>query len=114
MDLSKPLVLLVQHPVTTQVDNATKQIRETLEAVIEVGYHTIVIYPNSDAGGRKMIEIIKEFERHHSIKAFKSLPRKEYIGLIRIASVLVGNTSSGLLEAPSFGLPMINIGIRQE
>ena len=114
LDLPQPLLLLVQHPVTTQANEAPKQIRVTLEAVVEVGHPALVIYPNSDAGGRKMIEVIKEFEKYPFIKTFKSLPRREYLSLMKVAGVMVGNSSSGIIDAPSFGLPVVNIGIRQE
>ncbi len=114
INLSKPVILVLQHPVTTQVDEATKQMRETLDAIVEVGCTTIIIYPNADAGGRGMIELIKEYENYHFITTFKNLPRKEYIGLLRVSSVLVGNSSSGIIDAPSFGLPVVNIGIRQD
>jgi len=114
LDLSQPLILVVQHPVTTQVEKAPKQIRETLEAIVQAGYPAIVIYPNSDAGGRKMIEVIMEFEKHPFIKTFTSLPRKEYLSLMKRASVMAGNSSSGIVEAPSLGLPVVNIGTRQE
>ena len=114
LDLSRPLILVVQHPVTTQVDEAPKQMRETLEAIVEIGYPTVVVYPNADAGGRRMIEVIKEYEKYPFIKTHKSLPRKEYLILMKVASVMVGNSSSGIVEAPSFGLPAVNIGIRQE
>jgi len=114
IDLSQPLVLLIQHSVTTQVDEAPKQAKETLEAIVQIGYPTVLIYPNSDAGGRRMIEVIKEFEKYPFIKTFKSLPHKEYLSLMKVASVMVGNSSSGIIEAPSLGLPVVNIGIRQE
>ena len=61
-----------------------------------------------------MIGIIKQFEGYPFIKTFKSLPRKEYLSLMKVTSVMVGNSSSGIVEAPSFGLPVVNIGIRQE
>ena len=114
LDLTRPLILVAQHPVTTQIDEAPKQIRETLEAIVELGYLTILIYPNSDAGGRRMIQVTKQFEHYPFIKTFKSLPRKQYLSLMKVAAVLVGNSSSGIVEAPSFGLPAVNIGIRQE
>ena len=114
LDISQPLLLLVQHPVTTQVPEAAGQMRETLSAISELGYPTIIIYPNSDAGGRSMIEVIKQYEGHPFIKIFKSLPRKQYLSLMKVASVLVGNSSSGIIDAPSLGLPVVNIGIRQE
>jgi len=114
LNLSQPLILLVQHPVTTQSDEAPKQMRETLEAIVEIGYPAILIYPNSDAGGRRMIKVTKEYERYPFIKTFKSLPRREYLSLMKVASIIVGNSSSGIIDAPSFGLPAVNIGMRQE
>ncbi|MBN2240380.1 MAG: UDP-N-acetylglucosamine 2-epimerase (hydrolyzing) [Dehalococcoidales bacterium] len=114
IDTSHPLILLVQHPVTTQVDDAQEQIRITLEAVLETGYPSIIIYPNADAGGRHIIDILEQYVHCENLKMFKSIPREDYLGILGIASVLVGNSSSGMIEAPSFALPVINIGIRQE
>lgn len=111
-ELSEPLILIVQHPVANQ--DGAEQMRITLEAIKELGYPTIVFYPNSDSGGREMIEVIQEFEGSAFLMTFKSLPRKDYLKLMGRASVLVGNSSSGILEAPSFGLPVVNIGIRQQ
>ncbi len=113
IDLSHPLIITVQHPVTTQVDEASEQMRQTLEAIAEMGHATVAIYPTSDAGGRRMIQVIKEYDKYHFIKTFKSLPRREYLSLMKTASVMVGNSSSGIIEAPSFGLPAVNVGIRQ-
>lgn len=115
LDLLKPIILLIQHPVVTEVDEAPNQIRETLEAIAELKLQTIVIYPNADAGGRRMIKIIKEYEQKYPfIRAYKSLPRRDYLSLMNVASVMVGNSSSGIIEAPSFGLPVVNIGTRQK
>ena len=114
LDLAQPLVLVVQHPVTTQVEEAPKQMRETLEAIVEIGCPTILIYPNSDAGGRRMIEVIKRYDKYPFIKTYKNLPRREYLSLMKISSIMVGNSSSGIIDAPTFGLPAVNIGIRQE
>ncbi|NQE54223.1 UDP-N-acetylglucosamine 2-epimerase [ANME-1 cluster archaeon GoMg3.2] len=114
LKLSKPILLVVQHPVTTEVDDAPDHIHETLEAIVELKYQTILIYPNADAGGRKMIEVIKKYEKYPFIRTFKSIPHNEYLSLMKIASVMVGNSSSGIIEAPSFGLPVVNIGSRQE
>jgi UDP-hydrolysing UDP-N-acetyl-D-glucosamine 2-epimerase len=114
LELSKPILLVVQHPVTTAVNDAPDQIRETLEAISELNHQTILIYPNADAGGRRMIEVITKYEKYPFIKTFKSIPHKEYLSLMRIASAMVGNSSSGIIEAPSFGMPVVNIGSRQE
>jgi len=115
IDLSKPLILLVQHPVVTEMDEASNQIKETLEAIVDLKCQTIVIYPNADAGGRQMIETIEKYkERYPFIKVYKSLPRRDYLSLMNVATVMVGNSSSGIIEAPSFGLPVVNIGTRQK
>ena len=114
LNLSKPILLVIQHPVSTEVDRSEDQIRETLEAIAELKHQTILIYPNADAGGRKMIRMIKKYEKYPFIKSFKSIPHQDYLGLMKIASVMVGNSSSGIIEAPSFHLPVVNIGLRQE
>jgi GDP/UDP-N,N'-diacetylbacillosamine 2-epimerase (hydrolysing) len=114
LNLNKPLVLVIQHPVTTQFDMAAEQMRRTLEAVKETGYQAIVIYPNADAGGREMIKVIKEYENLPPISAYSSLPRREYLSLMKVAGVLVGNSSSGIIDASYLKLPAVNIGIRQE
>jgi len=113
LDLSKPILLVVQHSVITEADDAPNQIRETLEAISELGYQTILIYPNADAGGRRMIEVIREYEKYPFIRTFRSILHKEYLSLMKLASVIVGNSSGGIIEAPSFRLPVINIGTRQ-
>lgn len=114
LNANEPLLLTVQHPVTTQPENAAKEMRITLEALAELKIQTILIYPCSDAGGRSMIEVIKEYEHLPFLHTFKSLPHIEYLSLMKIAGALVGNSSSGIIEASSFHLAVVNIGIRQE
>jgi GDP/UDP-N,N'-diacetylbacillosamine 2-epimerase (hydrolysing) len=113
LDLSSPLVLVVQHSVVGEAEDAPGQIRETLDALVELGFQTVLVYPNADAGGRRMIKVISRYENYPFIKTFKSIPHEEYLGLMKIAKVMVGNSSSGIIEAPSFGLPTVNIGTRQ-
>lgn len=113
LDFSKPVTLVVQHPVTLESDDAGNQIRETLEAIVSFEYQTIVIFPNADAGGREMIHVLREYEHYPFIKMYKSLPHKDYLSLLKHISIIVGNSSSGIIEAPSFGIPAINIGTRQ-
>lgn len=111
---SEHLIILAQHPVSSHVKDAGKQIKITLEALKTLKIQTVVIYPNADAGGRKMIETIKKYESLSFVRSFKSIPHEDYLGLLKYASVLLGNSSSALIEAPSFNLPAVNIGIRQE
>jgi UDP-hydrolysing UDP-N-acetyl-D-glucosamine 2-epimerase len=111
----KPLILVVQHPVSAEVADAALQMRATLAAVADSGCQALVMYPNADAGGRKMIRVIEEScMKNPLLQAHRNLPHDDYLGLLKIASVLVGNSSSGIIEAPSFHLPVVNIGTRQE
>lgn len=105
----KDYILVLQHPVSLEVDEAPSQIQKTLDAVISTDYQVIVVYPNADAGGRAMIEKIKEY----GVDAYKNIPHDDFIGLLSMASVLIGNSSSGIIESSSFKLPVINIGTRQ-
>lgn len=113
-DGSKPILLVSQHPVTTEIDEAGRQMRETMEAIKELGLQTVLIYPNSDAGGRKMRQVIEEYLDLGFIRAFKNISREVYLGVMNVADVMIGNSSSGIIEAPSFKLPFINIGTRQQ
>lgn len=111
--LRRPLVVLVQHPVTTRADEAAGEIRETLEALAAAGHQTICLYPNSDAGGRRMIGVIESFRDQPWLRIVPNLEHTAYLSLLATADVLVGNTSSGIIEAPFFHLPVVNIGERQ-
>jgi UDP-N-acetylglucosamine 2-epimerase len=73
-----------------------------------------VIYPNADAGGRGMIEMINEYKDLPFITIYKCLEHIDYLSLLKKTSVLIGNSSSGIVEAPSFGIPVLNIGSRQQ
>ncbi|AKB29020.1 UDP-N-acetylglucosamine 2-epimerase [Methanosarcina siciliae C2J] len=114
LDLSRPTVVVIQHPVSMEIEHAKDQIRQTLDAVVDLKFQTVVVYPNADAGGREMIEVIKHYENNPNITVYKNIPRKEYLSLLKVANVLVGNSSSGIIEASSFRLPVVNIGTRQK
>jgi len=110
---SGPLILIIQHP-TNQSNIAGEQMRETMEAIKYLGYQSIIIYPNSDDGSKDMIKVINEYKSLDFIKIYKSIPRDQFINLMASASVIIGNSSCALLEAPSFNLPAVNIGDRQK
>ena len=112
LDLDQPLVLVVQHPVTEEYGAGVKQMQETLEAVCELAYPTVLIFPNNDAGSDELRSMIERYHRPF-MRVERNVPRRIYGGLMREASVLVGNSSSGLIEAPAVGLPAVNIGDRQ-
>lgn len=109
IDLSKPLVLILQHTVTTELDSIQKNFRKTLDAVKELNVQAILIYGNADAGSKQISQIIK----HSKIKQYSTLSFEKYINLLKNSSVLVGNSSSGIMEAPFLHVPSIDIGSRQ-
>lgn len=113
-DVARPLILAVQHPVSSQIARAPEHMLTTLRAVQKTGWRALVIYPNADAGGRSMIRVIKDFTAaNRNITAYPSIPHEDFLGLMKCASVMAGNSSAGIVEAPSFGLPAVNIGERQ-
>lgn len=114
LDLFRPFLLVVQHPVSIYNRQTSNHIRETMEAIREMGYQTIVIYPNADSGGREIIKVIEKYRKYPFIQIYKSISHKEYLGLMKVAGVMIGNSSSGIIEAPSFHLPVVNIGTRQK
>lgn len=111
--LGTPILVVVQHPVLAEVDRTEDQMVETMEAIKEVGLQTVLIYPNVDAAGRDIIDVIRQYDDIANVKLFRNLDRHLFISLLAIASVIVGNSSCGILEAPSFKLPAVNVGNRQ-
>jgi len=109
----EPLVMLIQHALSTEIDQAYEQMKASLEAVRELGIKTVVSYPNSDAGGQQMIRAIQEYEKLPFMYTAKNIPRIDFVNLMRRASCLLGNSSAGILEAPLLKLPAINVGNRQ-
>ncbi|RPA68082.1 UDP-N-acetylglucosamine 2-epimerase (hydrolyzing) [Cyclobacteriaceae bacterium YHN15] len=111
----RPYCVLIQHSIITEVEQQDKHIRETLEAIRKSHIPCFINFPNSDAGSLALINAYQEYSRNYPEQfiLFKNLDRETYINLLRNAHFLIGNSSSGLLEAPSLGLPAINVGSRQ-
>ncbi len=107
-------VLAVQHPVSTHPETAADEMKQTLSALKEISLPVILFYPNSDAGGREMAGVIRDYEPEEWLHTFVNVPRLVYCNLLRRGDVLVGNTSSGIIDAPAYGTPVVNVGERQE
>jgi len=114
LDLKKPIVLLLQHSVTWQVDDAEHQIKETLKALVPLGYQTVAVYPCADPGYSVIIRELENMTKHAWFQVYPNLDYRDFWGLMNISSAFVGNSSAGVLESASFKIPFINIGIRQE
>jgi UDP-hydrolysing UDP-N-acetyl-D-glucosamine 2-epimerase len=112
LNSKEPMILAVQHPVTEEESAAGEQVAETIHALIEIGWPTIFIYPNADAGSELIRAQLNTLKRPN-IRFFRNLPRQDYLAFMKRATVMVGNSSSGIMEAPTFGTPAVNIGRRQ-
>lgn len=115
-DLSKPFILLSQHPVTTEYGEGERQIGETLMALSDLGIPTIALWPNADAGSEDIARGMRKFREHFDDSNFrfiKNLPTETYIRLMRRTACLVGNSSSAIREGAFIGTPAVNIGSRQ-
>ena len=110
----RPFLLVVQHPVLTSSEESARHMKITLEAVAHFRIPAVVIYPNADAGGKKMIRVIRGYKRNGLMKVFKSIPHREYLALMKYSAGIIGNSSSAVIEAPSFRIPAVNIGSRQD
>jgi GDP/UDP-N,N'-diacetylbacillosamine 2-epimerase (hydrolysing) len=112
IDMNRDFIMVVQHPVTEEFDIAHIQIAETMKALNKINMPKIVILPNNDAGSVKVREGIENYLTGECY-LFSNLGRKDYLGILYNCKAIVGNSSSGLLEAPTFKVPAVNIGRRQ-
>lgn len=110
LDLNKPFIIIIQHPVTSEINEVTSQIIKTLEAVKELNMQAILIYPNNDAGAQQILNVIEKT----SIKQVSTLFLQKYVNLLKHAKALVGNSSGGIHETATFHIPTVNIGTRQQ
>lgn len=108
-----PYVILAQHPETIGGADPVDQLTASLDAVTRTGLPVVAIYPNADAGGRQMSELLAGASAA-GIRVHRSIPHDAYLGLLAGAAAIVGNSSSGLIEAPMLGVPVVNVGTRQQ
>lgn len=109
----KPLILFTQHPITTESEKAREQVIESINAFKEIECQVVVTYPCNDTGSKDIIEEIEKIQGDPKFIIVKSLGMRRYLGVMNIASVVAGNSSSGLMETPVFHVPCVNIGNRQ-
>lgn len=115
VNLRDRFIMVMQHPVTTETDNRQK-IQATLEAINELEIPTIWFWPNVDAGTDEVSKGIRAFREHNNprnIRFIKFLPAEQFLGLLKISACLVGNSSAGIKECSYLGIPVVNIGSRQ-
>lgn len=116
LDFAKPYLLVIQHPVTSEADNLAN-VTETLSAVAGLGMQALWFWPNPDAGTDEISKGIRRFREATptpKIRFAIDVHPRDFIALLKHAACLVGNSSSGIKEASFFGVPVVNIGTRQQ
>jgi UDP-hydrolysing UDP-N-acetyl-D-glucosamine 2-epimerase len=114
LDLQRPTIVVAYHPVTI-VRDTTQEADSLFAALQEVDAHILFCYPNSDAGSHALLERTRAFlANRKDARVFVNLDAVTYWSLLRHVDLLVGNSSSGIMEAASFALPVVNVGFRQK
>ena len=108
----KSYALALYHPVTTDIKNIKKNTNNFIKALKLSNEKYILVFPNNDLGSEYIIKQYKKI-KNKNIKIFPSLRFESYLTLLKNTKFIIGNSSSGIMEAPYFGIPTINIGDRQ-
>lgn len=101
------------HPVTTELDSLEKDIKNAIEALIKSNKKYVVIYPNNDPGSDIILHEIKKLSNNDNFRVLPSMRFEYFLSLLKNCEFIIGNSSSGIMEAGVFGKPSINIGTRQ-
>jgi UDP-N-acetylglucosamine 2-epimerase (hydrolysing) len=109
-----PLGIVAYHPVTTELGRLRQQAEELVAALLETDGHFVVVDPNNDEGTTDIAVALEKLSGNERFHRFPSLRFEYYLTLLKNADVLVGNSSSGVREAPVFGTPSVNVGSRQQ
>lgn len=105
--------VLLFHPVTTEIDLLDLHAAELVDAAIESGLNYVVIFPNNDMGSSVIIDHYQKFMENDRFRIFPSIRFEKFLVLLKNASLILGNSSAGIREAPYYGVPTVNIGTRQ-
>jgi UDP-hydrolysing UDP-N-acetyl-D-glucosamine 2-epimerase len=113
LDLNQPIILIAFHPTTIARDT-TREADALFSALEALPEQLVFCYPNADAGSRQLMERSRLFvQEHANARMFVNLNPVSYWSLLRCSDLLLGNSSSGIMEAASFAIPAVNVGIRQ-
>lgn len=115
--LERPFFVVTYHPVTLGEEQPTASFSALLKALDQFPDHQVILtYPNADDGGRQIIPLLEAYAAKNADRVFAipSLGQVRYLSAIKLASAVIGNSSSGVIEVPSFDVPTVNIGVRQK
>ncbi|MBX4210363.1 UDP-N-acetylglucosamine 2-epimerase (hydrolyzing) [Candidatus Parcubacteria bacterium] len=116
IDIEKPFLIVMQHPVTSEMEKNSGHIEETLRALSELKIPTILFWSNIDAGSDDITSMIKKWgekKENNFVRFVKYIQPEKFISLLKKTSALIGNSSSGIKECSYLGVPVVNVGSRQ-
>jgi len=106
--------IVMFHPVTTEVNEMIEYTANFVSALLNDNHNYVVIYPNNDLGSQYIIESYKKIGQNPRFRIFPSLRFEYFLTLLKSSQFIIGNSSAGIREAPYYGIPIINIGTRQQ
>lgn len=106
--------ILIYHPITTEVEKITQNIKTIVDALIKTEINYIIIYPNNDLGSEIIINEYKRLEKRSNFKVYPSLRFEYFLTLLKHAEFIIGNSSAGIREVGVYGVPSIDLGNRQK
>lgn len=113
LDVNKKWILFLMHPVVQDIHDRFLETKQILNVCLKTKSQVIALMPNSDSGGEEIKKAIELFKNENRVRILTHVQRNLFLSLLNNCDLLLGNSSSGIIEAASFGTPVINIGNRQ-
>jgi UDP-N-acetylglucosamine 2-epimerase (hydrolysing) len=110
----KEYAVVMFHPVTTEAAYMQEYANNFVEALLEDTHNYVVVFPNNDLGSQAVLKAYEQLKNNSRFRIFPSLRFEYFLTLLKNAQFIIGNSSAGIREAPYYGLPIINIGTRQQ
>ncbi|NJC41288.1 GDP/UDP-N,N'-diacetylbacillosamine 2-epimerase (hydrolysing) [Brevundimonas alba] len=113
LDPARPFALMVYHPVLQEADRAASDTAILVDQILAAGFQLLALMPNADAGSDGVRQALRDAEHRLDVQLRTHLARPDFLAALAVADLMVGNSSSGITEASSFGTPVLNVGRRQ-
>jgi UDP-N-acetylglucosamine 2-epimerase (hydrolysing) len=106
--------IVMFHPVTTEIKCITQQAEDFVQALLDDFHDYVVVFPNNDMGSKTILGAYEKLKNNPRFRIFPSLRFEYFLTLLKNSQFIIGNSSAGIREAPYYGIPIINIGTRQQ
>ena len=113
LNTSEPFGLLIHNPITIDPKTSLRDLKTELEVLTRMGIQILIVYPNADCGSEEIISAISAYKDNKNIKIYKNIDHSDFLNLLKYAEFLIGNSTTGIIEAPTLKTPVLNIGQRQ-